>query len=39
MQKPSKRHELTSDNNVIKFKKPVHDPFKSDSNDIVPPCL
>jgi len=31
MQKPSERHELTSDNNIIKFKKPVHDPFKMDS--------
>jgi len=28
MQKPSERHQLTSDNNIIKFKKPVHDPFK-----------
>jgi len=28
MQKPSGRHKLTSDNNIIKFKKPVHDPFK-----------
>jgi len=28
MQKPSERHKLTSDNNIIKFKKPVHDPFK-----------
>jgi len=27
MQKPSERHKLTSDNNIIKFKKPVHDPF------------
>jgi len=27
MQKPSKCHKLTSDN-LIKFKKPVHDPFK-----------
>jgi len=26
MQKPSERHKLTSDNNIIKFKKPVHDP-------------
>jgi len=25
--KPSERHKLTSDNNIIKFKKPVHDPF------------
>jgi len=31
MQKPSERHKLTSDNNIIKFKKPVHDPFKMDS--------
>jgi len=23
MQKPSERHKLTSDNNIIKFKKPV----------------
>jgi len=29
MQKPSERHKLTSDNNIIKFKKPVHDPFKA----------
>jgi len=28
MQKPSERHKLTSDNNIIQFKKPVHDPFK-----------
>jgi len=28
MQKPSKRHKLTSDNNIKKCKKPVHDPFK-----------
>jgi len=28
MQKPSEHHKLTSDNNIIKFKKPVHDPFK-----------
>jgi len=28
MQKPSERHKLASDNNIIKFKKPVHDPFK-----------
>jgi len=29
MQKASERHKLTSDNNIIiKFKKPVHDPFK-----------
>jgi len=27
MQKPSERHKLTSDSNIIKFKKPVHDPF------------
>jgi len=27
MQKPNERHKLTSDNNIIKFKKPVHDPF------------
>jgi len=27
MQKPSERHKSTSDNNKIKFKKPVHDPF------------
>jgi len=30
MQKPSERHKLTSDNNIIKSKKPVHDPFNSD---------
>jgi len=29
MQKPSERHKLTSDNNILKFKKPVHDPFNS----------
>jgi len=28
MQKPSERHKLTSDNNIIKLKNPVHDPFK-----------
>jgi len=28
MQNPSECHKLTSDNNIIKFKKPVHDPFK-----------
>jgi len=28
MQNPSERHKLTSDNNIIKFKKPVHDPYK-----------
>jgi len=28
MQKPSERHKLTSDNNIIKVKNPVHDPFK-----------
>jgi len=28
MQKPSERHKLTSDNNIIKFKKPVQNPFK-----------
>jgi len=28
MQKPREHHTLTSDNNIIKFKKPVHDPFK-----------
>jgi len=27
MQKTSKRHKLTSDNNIIQFKKSVHDPF------------
>jgi len=31
MQKPSECHKLTSDNNIIQFKKPVHDPFKLDS--------
>jgi len=30
MQKPSEHHKLTSDNNIIKFKKPVHDPFNHD---------
>jgi len=29
MQNPSKHHKLTSDNNIIKFKKPVHDPFNN----------
>jgi len=28
MQKPSERHKLTSDNNIIKFKKLVHETFK-----------
>jgi len=28
MQNPCERHKLTSDNNIIKLKKPVHDPFK-----------
>jgi len=28
MQKPSQRHKLTSDNNIIQFKKPVQDPLK-----------
>jgi len=32
MQKPSKRHKLASDNIMIKFKKPVHDPFKAQEN-------
>jgi len=27
MQKPCEHHKLTSDNNIMKFKKPVHDPF------------
>jgi len=27
MQKPSERHKFTSENNIIKFKKPVHDTF------------
>jgi len=27
MQKPSERHKLTSDNNIIKFTKPVHGDF------------
>jgi len=31
MQKPSERYKLASDNNIIKFKKPVHDPFKKKS--------
>jgi len=30
MQKPSERYKLTSDNNIITFKKPVHDPFNTD---------
>jgi len=29
MQKPSEHHKLTSDKNIIKFKKPVHDPSKA----------
>jgi len=29
MQKPSERHKLTSDNSIIKFKKPVHDPLNT----------
>jgi len=29
MQKPSERYKLTSDNNIITFKKPVHDPFNA----------
>jgi len=29
MQKPSERHKLTSVENIIKFKKPVHDPFNT----------
>jgi len=29
MQKPSERHMFTSDNNIITFKKPVHDPFNT----------
>jgi len=28
MQKSRERHKFTSENNIIKFKKPVHDPFK-----------
>jgi len=35
MQKPSEHHKLTSDNNIIKFKKPVHDPFKGGLTDLV----
>jgi len=31
MQNPSEHHKLTSENNITKFKKPVHDPFKSNS--------
>jgi len=27
MQKPSERHKLTLDNNIIKFQKSVHDPL------------
>jgi len=30
--KTSERHKLTPDNNIIKFKKPVHDPFKGQSH-------
>jgi len=29
MQKPSERHKLTSDNNIIQFKKPVYDSFNN----------
>jgi len=32
MQKPRIRHNLNSDNNIIKFKKPVNDPFKGGLN-------
>jgi len=40
MQKPSERHKLTSDNNIIKFKKPVHDPFKfKGQNKVKSNCL
>jgi len=35
MQKPSERHKLTSDNNIIKFKKPVHDPFNFLITDMI----
>jgi len=33
MQKPSERYKLTLDNNIITFKKPVHDPFKTKSRN------
>jgi len=41
MQKPSERHEFTSENNIIKFKKPFHDPFKihSHQNGPAQECL
>jgi len=29
MEKPSECHKLTSDNNIIKFKKQVNDPFNA----------
>jgi len=29
MYKPNERHKLTTDNNIKKIKKSVHDPFKS----------
>jgi len=38
MQKPSERHKLTSDNNIIKFKKPVHDPCKMNTANVSMCC-
>jgi len=35
MQKPSERYKLTSDNKIITFKKPVHDPFKHRSIQVM----
>jgi len=31
MQKPSECHKVTSDNNIMQFKKPVHDPVKANT--------
>jgi len=39
MQKPSEHHKFTSDNNIITFKKPVHDPFNSNTASFsLTPC-
>jgi len=37
--KTKRRHKLTSDNNIIKFKKPLHDPFKTAVNQRQSHCL
>jgi len=39
MQNPSERHKLTSDNNIIKFKKPVHEPFKINGQSLTMPKM